>query len=470
MTQNMSISRRALLRHAPAAGVATLASSAALAQPVASRQVGPPSGDFVIRGAQVLSMDPKIGDFVTGDVFVSDGRITAVAASVNAPGVTEIQAAGMICMPGMVDTHQHMWTTPFRGLVNEEASTSYGAAKPPLGKVSTPQDTYAAHMLAMTSSLYAGTTTSNNLNHNCRGPDHSDAVLKAMVDSGQRGRFSYGSYDGLSKDKLMDFDDISRVQKLVKNGIGGGLVTFGLFPRGPNKEAPSVFTDEVIKARTMGLPISLDGPGENAVQLLADNKMLAKSVLVHCIRVTETERKLMAQHGAAYSAATWSEMSAVLGMPVFLDMDKDGVLVSLSIDTQASPSEANMFNLARLTSVLAHILQKDQFAFTHKKALEYATINGAKALGLDDKIGSLTPGKRADILLVRTDTLNMNPAPGLNPYRLLLSAQAEDVDTVIVDGKVVKFKGALTHIDAKKVIADAAASLTAMRERAHWPA
>ncbi|MGE3303950.1 MAG: amidohydrolase family protein [Hyphomonadaceae bacterium] len=469
MSNKPRISRRSLFAYAPAAGAAALAGAAYAQGGAPSGGPKPPSGDFVIRNAHVVSMDPQVGDLAKGDVVVRAGKIEAVAASAAAPDLAEIDGAGMICFPGMVDTHQHMWTTPFRGLVNEAAATSYGAAKPQLGPVSTPEDMYAAHMLAMTAALYAGVTTSNNLNHNCRGAGHSDAVLQAMVDSGQRGRFSFGMYDGLPATQLMDFKEIARVQKRVQKGMGDGRVSFGVFLRGPSKDDSSVFVQEVKKAKSMGLPISIDGANDLTVQLLGDNKALAGTVLVHCNNMGEAGRKAMAAGGAAHSCATWSELSAVLGMPVFLEMRRDGVLVSLSIDTVASPSDSNMFGLARITSVLAHTLEKDQFHFTHKTALEMATVNGAKALGLGDKIGSLTPGKRADLILVRTASLNLSPAPNLNPYRLLLSAQAEDVDSVFVDGRAVKYRGALTNVDPQKVIADASKSLTEMRARANWP-
>ena len=115
------------------------------------------------------------------------------------------------------------------------------------------------------------------------------------------------------------------------------------------------------------------------------------------------------------------------------------------------------------------MLSANPVGFNYKTGLEMATVNGAKALGLADKVGSLTPGKRADLILVRTTGLNMSPAPNLNPCRQLVCAQTEDVDTVVIDGRILKRGGKLTAVDADEVVRDAADALTALRQKTGWP-
>lgn len=128
-----------------------------------------------------------------------------------------------------------------------------------------------------------------------------------------------------------------------------------------------------------------------------------------------------------------------------------------------------MFTVARVAMDVVRLTNKDPFTYTMRDALGLATINGAKALRLDDRIGSLTPGKRADLILVRTQSLNLGVTPNANPYRLMISAQTEDVDTVIVDGRVLKRGGRLIGIDTQTILREAAESIAGLRKRANWP-
>jgi cytosine/adenosine deaminase-related metal-dependent hydrolase len=128
-----------------------------------------------------------------------------------------------------------------------------------------------------------------------------------------------------------------------------------------------------------------------------------------------------------------------------------------------------MFTIARVIMNLGRLTAKNPVGFNYKTALQMATINGARALGILDQVGSLAPGKRADLILVRTASLNMNPAPDLNPYRLLVGAQSEDIDTVVVDGRILKRDGKLVAIDSDRVIREAAAALTELRQKVGWP-
>src|SRR5581483_12280830 len=163
-----------------------------------------------------------------------------------------------------------------------------------------------------------------------------------------------------------------------------------------------------------------------------------------------------------------TELRTLLGFPPILDMLAAGVLTSLSIDTTAISANADMFATMRTVVDLAHVQAKDAQALPPRRALELATIEGARALGLDDKVGSLTPGKRADLILVRTLDLNLAPVVDA-PNALVHAAQPHNVDTVIVDGRIMKRGGQLVALAADQVSREAAASLTALRARAGGP-
>jgi len=433
----------------------------------------PPRSEFTIRNAYVLTMDPAIGDFREADVHLRDGQIVAVGPKLGGGG-TAIDGGGFICLPGLIDTHQHMWTAPFRGLVGETREISYFAARGKLGPSYTPEQMYRAVKLAMVQALNSGVTTSNNMHHNCRSAEHTDATIRAQQDVGLRGRFSYGPAEAQPADKEIDFVDIARLKKAIDGGLGDGLITLGTFLRSPGETSDEMFRSEFRQAQALDLPVAIDGPaiwtGGAIIRKLSEWGLLGpKLLIVHSPGTEKQDRLLMAQSGTSLSSSPFTEMAGLAVMPQAVAMAADGVNVSLSIDTTGSPNDSNMFTIARVVMCLGRMLSGNPVGFNYKTALEMATVNGAKALGLADKVGSLTPGKRADLILVRTTGLNMSPAPYLNPYRQLVCAQTEDVDTVVIDGRILKRGGKLTAVDADEVVRDAADALTALRQKTGWP-
>ena len=433
----------------------------------------PPRGEFTIRNAHVPTMDAAIGDFREADVHVRDGQIVAVGPKLGGGGAA-IGGGGFICLPGLIDTHQHMWTSLFRGLVGETREISYLAARGKHGPSFTPEQMYVAIKLAMAQALNSGVTTSNDMHHNCRSPEHADATIRAQQDVGLRGRYSYGVAELQPADKEIDFADIARLKKAIDGGLGDGLIMLGTFLRSPDETGDGMFRSEFSQAQALGLPVAIDGPavwtGGAVIRKLSEWGVLGpKLLIVHSPGTEKPERLLLAQSGTSLSSSPFTETAGLAVTPQAVAMAADGVNVSLSIDTTGSPNDSNMFTIARVVMCFGRMQTGNPVGFSYKTALEMATMNGAKALGLADKIGSLTPGKRADLILVRTTGLNMSPAPGLNPYRLLVCAQTEDVDTVVIDGRILKRGGKLTALDADTVARDAADALTALREKTGWP-
>ena len=307
----------------------------------------PPRGEFTIRGAHVLTMDPAIGDFREADVHVRDGQIVAVGPKLGGGG-TAIDGGGFICLPGLIDTHQHMWTAPFRGLVGETREISYFAARGKLGPSYTPEQMYSAVKLAMVQALNSGVTTSNNMHHNCRSAEHTDATISAQEDVGLRGRFSYGPAEAQPADKEIDFADIARLKKAIDGGLGDGLITLGMFLRSPGETSEALFRSELSQAQALGLPVAIDGPapstGGAIIRKLSEWGVLGPQLLiVHSPGTEKPERLLMAQSGTSLSSSPFTEMAGLAVMPQAVAMAADGVNVSLSIDTTGSPNDFNMF-------------------------------------------------------------------------------------------------------------------------------
>lgn len=485
MTQQR-ISRRTALKAATALGTMVAASGTVFGQPAPSRTAKgpaaklPPRGEFVIRGATILTMDPKIADLASGDVHVRDGAIVAVAAKVEAPKAEVVAGNGMICMPGIVDTHWHLWTSLFRPFVRaDDAALGYFPVSNRLGQQMTPEDSYRAVMLGVCEALSAGCTTVNNWAHNVRSTDHADGELSAMRDAGIRGRFSYGPAQGMPDDQPMDLAGVARVQKAWMPN--DGMLTLGICSRNVGAmsiggAARGTLTIEQTRrdwegARKLGLPITVHTSGPSPIVQLEQAGLLGNNdlQLIHPLLTTPEERALLVKRGVSYSTAPTGEARrpAKLGVIQLGELLESGVKVSLSTD-HTTNYNCDPFVAMRILFALHQHRLDDKPHLTVKRLVQLATLDGAVDLGIADKCGSLTPGKRADIILLRTTDINM--APVGDPYEALVSlAQPSNVDTVIVDGRILRRDGKFTTTDHARVVRDATEAAAGLRARAKFP-
>jgi cytosine/adenosine deaminase-related metal-dependent hydrolase len=479
------MSRRTLLKGATALGGLVVASPYVLAQPARTAKgpiaTLPPRGEFVIRGARVLTMDPKIADLASGDVHVRDGAIVAVAAKVDAPKAPVIAGDGMICIPGFIDTHWHLWTSLFRTFVrSDQPAVGYFPVSNRLGQLMLPEDSYRSAILGCAEALSAGVTAVHNWCHNVRSPEHADAELSAMRDAGIRGRFAYGPAQGMANEEPMDFAGMARVQKeWMPND---GMLTLGINSRNVSQSAISakgvrgLLTVDQAKrdwdgARKLGLPITLHTSGPSPIKTLEDAGLLGPDVqLVHPMLTTAEERAIMQKRGVSYSMSPTAEArrASNLGVIQFGELLEAGVKISLSTDHTTNYS-CDPFGAMRILFTLHQHRLSNKPPLTMKRLVQLGTIDGAVDLGIAERTGSLTPGKRADIILVRTTDANM--APLGDPYEALVShAQPGNVDTVIVDGRVLRRGGKFTALDHAKVVREAQEAAAGLRAKAKWPA
>jgi 5-methylthioadenosine/S-adenosylhomocysteine deaminase len=456
-----------------------LAQQAAPRTAAGPRAALPTRGEFIIRGAHVLTMDPAIPDLPVGDVHVRDGQIVAVAAQINAAGAQVIQGNGMICMPGFIDTHWHLWTSLFRPYVRADVGAfGYFPVSNRLGQLMTPEDSYRAVIMGTAEALSAGVTTVHNWAHNVRSAEHADGELAAMRDAGIRGRFAYGPAQGMPDDQPMDFAGMARVQRdWMPND---GTLTMGICSR--NVGAMSiggatrgVLSIDMVKkdwgeARKLGLPITLHTSGASPIKILEAEGLLGPDLqLIHPLVTTQEERDILKARGVSYSTAPVGEAgrSSALGVIQLGELLETGVKTSLSTDHTTNFNCDPFVGMRMLFQLHQHRIGA-KFPLTVKRMVQLATIDGAVDLGIADKTGSLTPGKRADIILVRTTDINM--APVGDPYEALVSlGQPTNVDTVIVDGRILRQANKFTALDHAKVLADAREASAALRSRANWP-
>jgi 5-methylthioadenosine/S-adenosylhomocysteine deaminase len=483
------VNRRTLLKGATALGALAATSGRLLAQqadrPPVRTAAGPVAplpqrAEFLIRGATVLTMDPTLGDFAPGDVHVRDGAIVAVGARIETPNVEVVDGRGMICMPGFVDTHWHLWTSLFRPFVRADlGSLGYFPVTSRLGPHMAPEDSYRSARLGIAEALSAGVTTVHNWAHNVRSPEHADAELSAMRDAGIRGRFAYGPAQGMPDDQPMDMAGVARTQKAWMPG--DGLITMGICSRNIGAlnvgggGARGVISMDMVQrdwggARALGLPITMHTSGASPILALEQAGLLGPDLqLIHPLLTTPEERNILKARGVSYSTSPTGEARRPQSVGVIQlgELLEAGVKVSLSTD-HTTNSNCDPFVAMRILFALHEHRLGAKVPLTMKRLVQLATLDGAVDLGIADRTGSLAPGKRADIILVRATDINMTP-PG-DPYEALVSrAQPGNIDTVIVDGRILRKAGVFTALDHAGVVREAQETALALRAKANWP-
>ncbi|HET7850893.1 MAG TPA: amidohydrolase family protein, partial [Pseudolabrys sp.] len=339
-----------------------------------------------------------------------------------------------------------------------------------LGVHYTPEDSYRAVRLGLAEALSAGITTTHNWAHNVRSPAHADAEVRAMRDGGLRGRFAYGPALGAPNDKPMDLDDMARVKKDVGKD---DMLTVGMCSRnidGNNKSRGAIdgdmATKEWTRAREIGLPITLHTSGSASVQLLASHNLLGKDIqLVHPLNLNEKDFEVLASTGTHYTTSPLGEAGRS-GQMQFIELMQHGVLVSVSIDN-VTAERCDCFACMHMLQIVNRHRTGNKFKLTTKRLVQMATIDGARDLGFDHLTGSLMPGKRADLILVKTRGPHIETLG--DPYDALVQlAQPSDVDTVVADGRILYRQGRFTALDYGKLAGDGAQSVAALKARAKW--
>lgn len=441
----------------------------------ATRKTLPARGNLVIRNASILTMDDSLGDLAASDIHVRDGEIIAIGTAIEALGAEEIDGSQCVILPGFVDTHQHLWNGLFRGLVWHYAPDhSYFRMKSFVAEHYTPSDIHWAVQRCLAESLNSGITTVHNWAHNIPSPAHADANIASQIAAGVRGRFSYGWAEGQPEDQPMNLADLARAQRQWFGASKGSLLDMGICVRGTESPQPEVgrnaYLAEFRTARELGLPITMHAAQfrrmkSRAIELLnADGLLGADVQLVHCIHASADDRKRMADSGTSLSISPLIELQEAMGFPQTSEMLDAGVLVSLSTDTVAVAS-ANMFAIMNATLNVERA-RVETMAFSSRKVLEMATIDGARDLGIDDKVGSLVPGKRADLIMIRFDRTNISSLADANWLHLLIHhAQPANVDLVMVDGRILKRDGKLTHLDEERITANAMQATAGLMRR-----
>jgi cytosine/adenosine deaminase-related metal-dependent hydrolase len=421
-----------------------------------------------IRNGFVVSMDPGVGDIPNGDVLVEDDKIVEIGRDLGVSGAEEIDATGMIVMPGFVDTHRHTWQTPVRGILPCCTLDNYFSVM--LGNVGghyRPEDVHIANQAGALEALNGGVTTLLDWSHISNTPDHSDAAIQGLKDAGIRAIYAHGVPTGTGGDwwgfsDLNHPEDIRRIRETYFPS-NDGLVTLALAARAPGNTNFDVARHDWELARELDIRISvhvgmrLTSVHVHHIKNLHDLGLLGPdTTYIHCTDSTDEELDLIAETGGTASIAPYVEMLMGHGPPPTGRLVDRGVRPSLSVDVVSSvPGE--MFTQMRTALVHERILAHtdspdDAFAptLTHRDVLEFATIEGARACALDDRVGSLAPGKQADLVLLETRAVNT--APVIDPAATIVAfADTSNVDSVFVAGRAVKRNGRLLGAELDRI-------------------
>lgn len=455
------ISRRDFLATSAAAMLAGVQETRAQSPAVAAGR----RRKILVKGGCVLSMDTGIGDFDNADVLIDGARIAAVGPGLSAADAEIIDASQCIVMPGFIDTHRHMWEGPLRnilpdGLLGDYTRDITGRAR----GIYRPEDAHIGDLVSALGAINAGVTTVLDWSHIGNSPEHTDAAIAGLRESGIRAVYAFGGGAPGSRNQFPQ--DIRRLRRQYFSS-SDQLTTLAM--------ATTTNASDWAVARDVGAPITLHVNGAGSLVPMAA-AMRPDCTYIHCDNLTGEEWTLIASTGGHVSIAGPIEMEMGHGVPPFQQALDHGITPSLSVDVETEmPSELftqmrSAMTLQRMQSLArARAGEKNPpKLLTVKDVVRFATAQGAKDNALDRVTGTLTPGKEADVILLRADRINVLPLN--NAYSAVVQAMdTSNVDTVFIGGKKMKANGQLVGVDLARVSRMAQASRDYLVATLGWP-
>lgn len=412
------------------------------------------SKSFLIRNATILSMDLEIGDLSSGDVLVENGKISNVKNSIDAPlGVETINAEGGILMPGLIDCHWHLWTSLLRSMSGDSTEEGYFKMTARYSRLYNPEDMELAATYAIAEAIHSGITTISDYNHNARNWQYVKASFDAMAKMGIRGQVSYGTYRDMAGNDPTDYKGINELKQYIDSDSKFRGIELGFGSRSANYNN---IEEDWKLARDLGLRIAIHASSNQdqigQIKSLFNRDLLDNDVnIIHGNAITSEEIQMVEETGTSITMTPFSEMRIGYGLPKINELYESNINCCVGIDTTALTGNAHLLDSLKMLQNLANANAKDEFYLKPKEALKMATINGAKNLGLENEVGSITPGKSADLILLKKKEINFSS--GNKPYHLAIEAALpENIDMVMAMGKILKFDGKLTGINSEGLI------------------
>ena len=417
------------------------------------RQNAVPNQSMLLKGGTIVSMDPKVGDFVKGDVLIQGKKIAAVAGELKAPAQAQvIDASNTIVIPGFIDAHRHSWEGQLRRIIPNGAINAYMATTHQgFARYYRPHDMYVGNLITALGCVDAGITCIIDNSHNSRSSAHSDAAIQALFDSGIRGVHASGAPQNGDWDKQWP-QDLARIQKQFF-ASDDQLVTLRMFS--------GLSRENFALARRLGIRITTESNGGAPVMTEFWNEKLLgpDNTYNHCNGWSDAVWQQVRDSGGTVNVCPRSDPQYGLGegIPAFQKALDHGMRPAFSIDNETSYG-TDMFTEMRVAFNIQRAMATYRKAngdtnappiVSVRDVLECATVSGAANAGLLGKCGTLTPGKEADIVMIRTDDINLYPSNHAIGT-VVAAADVRNIDTVIIGGKVRKFRGKLVGVNMEK--------------------
>jgi cytosine/adenosine deaminase-related metal-dependent hydrolase len=428
----------------------------------------------LVNNGIIVSMDPAVGTLRTGAVLIEGDRIVQVAAEIDAGDCDVIDATGKIVLPGLIDAHRHLWYAPVRGDAMDGVFKDLVTGLYPMVAAEfTAEDLYNANRAGIAVALSAGITTVFDWCHVLNSADHAIAAVQAHLDMPARAIFGYGASMSRKLSELGDGaghrDSWSPARALRQTTLADdrGRITMALAIQGPDVSPIDVVAADVGVARELGVPVSMHigtgGVAKFSIRALADAGLLATDMqFVHCCNTTDEELRLVAEAGARIVVCPSCELMMGTGLPPTARVRAAGIRPAFGTDAVIA-SSSDMFEEARMGLASTRLrglegifrsgtslTSSGQLGMTSMDALRAITIDAAAACGLDNEIGSLTPGKQADLITLRAEDPNLWPTNRVVPS-LIGSANGGNVETVIIAGQVIRDASGFTGFSLPSV-------------------
>jgi 5-methylthioadenosine/S-adenosylhomocysteine deaminase len=431
---------------------------------------------LLIQNATVITMDPRQGDLRPGDVLIEGDRISAVGTHLQAPDAEIVDGRAFILIPGLINAHMHTWQTGLRAVsANWTLLEYFRWVHAGLATRFQPEDIRIGNLAGALNQINCGTTTLVDWCHNNPTPAHTDAAIEGLRESGIRAAFFHGSPKPDPKPGERHFSEIphprSEVERLMRGPFASRdqLLTLGLAILGPHYSTLEVSLHDFRLARELGLVASMHQGGGAAKtpggwDVLEREKLVADYVnIVHGNDLADDRLKRFVDLGVTFSVAPENEMAQGHGHPITGRLRKLGAAPSLGVDLESVIS-GDMLTVARMALEHQRALDNAECradtggipatsTIPVREALAWITVEGARMLGMQDRLGSIAPGKQADLVFLRSDALNLWPVH--DPVAaVVMQANVGNVDSVMIAGQWRKRDGKLLYGGLDRVKAD----------------
>ena len=407
-------------------------------------------------------------------LLIKDDLIAEISDEIDDSNADKIiDAEGKILLPGLINTHTHLSMTLFRGLADDLSLDSW------LNDHIWPMEAnlngdycYIGALLGAVELIKSGTTTFSDMYF------YMEDVARAVDDAGIRAVLSYG---------MIDFGDAERREAEIKenmalydtcNGMADGRIKVFFGPHSPYTASEELLVKvrELADEHNIGIHIhvsetqkeindSLDERGIRPFEYLEKIGFLGPDVVAaHCVWLSDEEIEIIKKHGVKVSHNPCSNMKLASGVAPVSKLIENDICVSIGTDGASSNNNLDLIEELKTASLLQKVSTLDPKVLTSDEAIEMATIKGAEALGLDDEIGSIEVGKKADIILIDTNSANMVPDSSSLSSNVIYSANGSNVDTTICNGKILMENKKLTTLDEDEIYAKAKQAIKELKE------